>query len=76
MYDNRRKARDWLSESTKKDFKVMLEQIKISDSDMKILDDKFIHGKSNLQIAEKANCSVETVNCVIKRVYDKVAKLL
>ena len=76
MYDNRRKARDWLSESTKKDFKVMLEQIKISDSDMKILDDKFIHGKSNLQIAEIANWSVETVNRVIKRVYDKVAKLL
>ena len=76
MYDNRRKAREWLNQSTRNDFKKMLDQIKISDSDMQILDDKFIHGKSNLQIAETANCSIETVNRVIKNAYNKVAKLL
>lgn len=60
MYENRRKARDWLNDSTKSDFFQMLEKIKLSDSDMRILDSKFIHGKSNLQIAEYENCSIET----------------
>lgn len=54
----------------------MLEKIKLSDSDMRILDNKFIHGKSNLQIAECENCSIETINRTIKKIYDKVARLL
>jgi hypothetical protein len=76
MYENRRKARDWLNDSTKSDFFQMLEKIKLSDSDIRILDSKFIHGKSNLQIAEYENCSIETVNRTIKKVYEKVARLL
>lgn len=76
MHESRRKARDWLNDSTKGDFYQMLEQVKLSDDDIQILDEKFIHGKSNVQIAQSANCSVETVNRIIKKAYDKVARLL
>lgn len=76
MHDERRKARDWLNDCTKSVLFQMLEEIKLSDNDMKILDMKFIHGYSNVQIAEKANCSIETVSRVIRKTYDKVSKLL
>lgn len=76
MYERRRKARDWLNDSTKSDFLKMLEQIKLSDEDIKILDEKFIRGKSNVQIAQQENCSVDTVKRTVKKAYDKIAKLL
>lgn len=76
MYDSRRKARDWLNDSTKSDFFQMLEQIKLSDEDMRILDEKFIRGKNNTEIAQQANCSVETVGRIIQKAYDKIARLI
>lgn len=76
MHDERRKARDWLNDCTKSVLFQMLKEIKLSDNDMKILDMKFIHGYSNVQIAEKANCSIETVSRIIRKTYDKVSKLL
>lgn len=76
MYERRRKARDWLNDSTKDDFLKMLEQIKMSDEDMRILDEKFIRGKSNVQIAQQENCSVDTVKRAVKKAYDKIARLL
>ena len=76
MYERRRKARDWLNDSTKSDFFRMLEQIKLSDEDIKILDEKFIRGKSSVQIAQQENCSVETIGRIIQRAYDKIARLL
>lgn len=76
MHNERRKARDWLNDCTKSVLIQMLEEIKISDNDMEILDMKFIHGYSNVQIANKANCSVETVNRIIGKTYDKVSKFI
>ena len=54
----------------------MLEQIKLSDEDIRILDEKFIRGKSNVQIAQQENCSIDTVKRTVKKAYDKVARLL
>lgn len=76
MRSIRRSVREWLHGSTKTDFKRIVEEAKISDDDMRVLDMKFIHGMSNVQIAMECHCSREKINYIIKRSYDKIAKLL
>lgn len=76
MLDIRRRARQWLHDSSRTDFKSVVSEAKLSDEDMQVLDMKFIHGMSNVQIALKCCCSVEKVNYIIKRSYDKIARLI
>lgn len=76
MHDNRKIARQWLNEATRNEFYQILHDAKISDDDMTILDLKFIHGYSNVRTALEANVSIDQVNYTVKRVYDKIARLL
>ena len=43
---------------------------------MLVLDMKFVHGMSNVQIAMECHFSLEKVNYIIKRFYDKIARLI
>ena len=76
MHENRRKARDWLNRLSLTDFKRIMQEARIADDDIEILDMKFIHGYSNVKIACKANISLDQVNYTVKRVYDRIAGLL
>lgn len=76
MFSLRRRARELLINSTLKNFNDVVHAAKIMDKDLEILDLKFIHGYSNVQIAQHCNCSLEKVNKVIRQSYDKIAKLL
>lgn len=76
MFSLRRRARELLSNSTLKNFNDIVCAAKIADDDLEILDLKFVHGFSNVQIAQHCNCSLEKVNYIIKRSYDKIARLL
>lgn len=58
------------------DFKSIVSEAKIPDEDLQVLDMKFVHGMSNVQIAMKCHCSLEKVNYIIKRSYDKIARLI
>lgn len=76
MHGIRRKVREWLIGSSRIDFKHIVEDAKITDEAMQILDLKFIHGMSNIQIADKCHCSLEKINYIIRQSYDKLAKLI
>lgn len=76
MLSIRRKVRQWLHCSSRTDFKNIVNEAKIPDEDMKVLDMKFVHGMSNVQISMECHCSLEKVNYIIKRSYDKIARLI
>lgn len=76
MHENRRKARDWLNGASLTDFTELIHEAKIPDEDMTILNLKFVHGYSNIQIAVTENLSVDKVNKAVKKAYDKIARLL
>lgn len=76
MLSIRRRAREWLHSSSMTNFKVIVSEAKISDEDMQVLDMKFVHGMSNVQIAMKCHCSPEKVNYIIRKSYDKIARLI
>lgn len=76
MLNFRRKAREWLNGASLPNFREIVREAKIADEDLEILDLKFIHGLSNVQIADRCSCSVEKVNYIIRRSYDKVARLM
>lgn len=76
MLSIRRKVREWLHCSSMTDFKSIVHEAKIPDDDLQVLDMKFVHGMSNVQIAMECHCSLEKVNYIIKRSYDKIARLI
>lgn len=76
MRDIRKKVRQWLHLSSRTDFKSIVSESKLSDEAMHVLDMKFVHGMSNVQIAMALHCSLEKVNYIIKQSYDKIARLL
>lgn len=76
MHENRRRARDWLNGASLTDFTELVREAKIPDDDMAILSLKFVHGYSNTQIAVTENLSIDKVNKVVKKAYDKIARLL
>lgn len=53
-----------------------MEELNIDEDKRKVLDLKFINGLKNYQIAMETNRSLENVNNIIGRAYDKVFRLL
>lgn len=76
MLFSRKIARAFLTDSTLTDFRQIVEEAKIPEPYIKILDAKFIYGKSVNAIALECGYSVETVNRIIATGYDKVYKAL
>ena len=76
MIKSRRQARDYLDDSTTSNFWDIVNEIKISTEEQKILDERFIKFKSITKIAEEHNCSEERINKLIAKTYDKIFKLM
>ena len=76
MIKSRRQARDRLADSTTSNFWNIVNEIKISPEEQKILDERFIKFKSITKIAEEHNCSEERINKLIAKTYDKIFKLM
>ena len=76
MIKSRRQARDYLDDSTTSNFWDIVNEIKISPEEQKILDERFIKFKSITKIAKEHNCSEERINKLIAKTYDKIFKLM
>lgn len=76
MIKSRRQARDYLDDSTTSNFWDIVNEIKISPEEQKILDERFIKFKSITKIAKEHNCSEERINKLIAKTYDKISKLM
>ena len=76
MIKSRRQARDRLADSTTSNFWDIVDEIKISPEEQKILDERFIKFKSITKIADEHNCSEERINKLIAKTYDKIFKLM
>ena len=76
MIKSRRQARDYLDDSTTSNFWDIVNEIKISPEEQKILDERFIKFKSITKIADEHNCSEERINKLIAKTYDKIFKLM
>ena len=76
MIKSRRQARDRLADSTMSNFWDIVNEIKISPEEQKILDERFIKFKSITKIAKEHNCSEERINKLIAKTYDKIFKLM
>ena len=76
MIKSRRQVRDRLANSTTSNFWDIVNEIKISPEEQKILDERFIKFKSITKIADEHNCSEERINKLIAKTYDKIFKLM
>lgn len=76
MNTNRKLARELLNDSSRTNFWEIVHEAKIPKADQEILDARFIRGESITKISLEQNYSVEKVNRVIKKAYDKVYNLI
>lgn len=76
MNTNRKLARELLNDSSLTNFWEIVHEAKIPKADQEILDARFIRGESITKISLEQNYSVEKVNRVIQRAYDKVYNLI
>ncbi len=76
MDTNRRLARDYLNNASLSSFWDIVTQAKISDDDQKVLDLRFVKGKSYTQISMELCISPEKVKQTIQKAYDKIARLV
>ena len=76
MIKSRKQARDYLDDSTTSNFWDIVDEIRISPEEQKILDERFIKFKSITKIAKEHNCSEERINKLIAKTYDKIFKLM
>lgn len=76
MYTHRRQARDYIKKSMKTNFWNIVDEIKVGDEAMHILELRFERRHLIAEIARETGWSEEKVKDVIEETYDKVAALL
>ena len=76
MKPRRKVAKDFLSEDTITDFWDVVREAKITKSDQRVLDPRFIEGKTIVAIYMEYGYSIEKVNKIISTAYDRIYKLL
>lgn len=76
MEDCRSQAREWLSQSTRKEFDAIIAEAKLTPRQMEIIEFKFIYDLKNYQIAMRIDTSVQTVERDLQRAYNAVKKAL
>ena len=72
----RLQARDWLSQSTRKEFEAIITEAKLTPRQIEIIELKFIHDLKNYQIAMKIDTSVQTVERDLQQAYNSVKRAL
>lgn len=72
----RSQAREWLSQSTRKEFDAVIAEAKLTPRQIEIIELKFIHDLKNYQIAMKIDTSVQTVERDLRQAYNSVKRVL
>lgn len=73
---HRKQAKEYIENTNKTNLIHVIEELNISEDKIKVLDLKFIKGLKNYQIAMETNRSLENVNNIISKAYDKIFRLL
>lgn len=72
----RKTAKDFLVKTTLSDFWAALNEAKITKNDQNVLSDRFVKGKSIVEISMEYGYSIEKVNKIISTAYDKIYRML
>ena len=76
MKPRRKVAKDFLREATLTDFWDAVREAKITKADQRVLDARFVEGKTIVEISMEYGYSIEKVNKIISTAYDRIYKLL
>ena len=76
MKPRRKVAKDFLREATLTDFWDVVREAKLTTADCRVLDARFIDGKTIVEISMEYGYSIEKVNKIISTAYDRIYKLL
>lgn len=76
MDDFKKRARDWLYNSTREEFYAVLHEAKISPRQYAICEKRFVDGLMNYQIGMEMNISDKTVERDVAAAYDSVLRVL
>lgn len=76
MKNHRKQAKDRLLESTKTEFKSILEESNLTDENCEVAFLKLIKKESYVSLSLKYNCSVEHIRDIMKDVYDRVYRVI
>lgn len=76
MDDKRKKARQWLMESTYDEFERFVEKAKLTPRQIQIIKLKIVDNLLNYQVASRLNLSIETVKTELAKIFDRALKLM
>lgn len=76
MKEHRKSAREWLMLSTRKPFNEVIDEAKLTPTQLSIAVMKFIKGKRNYEIAVELNISESTVDKEVAKAYDAICRVL
>ena len=76
MDNKRKKARQWLMESTYDEFQRFVEKAKLTPRQIQIIKLKIVDNLLNYQVASRLNLSIETVKTELAKIFDRALKLM
>ena len=76
ILDHRKQAKEYIENTNKTNLIYVIEELNLDEDKRKVLDLKFIKGLKNYQVAMETNRSLENVNNIVGRAYDKVFRLI
>lgn len=76
MLEHRKQAKEFINYSATSNLIDIIKEVNIDEEQRKVLDLKFIKGLKNYQIAMETNRSLENVNNIVGKFYDKTYRLL
>lgn len=76
MKEKRKSVREWLTLSPKKPFNEVIDEAKLSPTQLKIAQLRFIEHKFNYQIAAELGISESTVDKEIAKAYEAINRVL
>ena len=76
MDDKRKKARQWLMESTYDEFQRFVDKAKLTPRQIQIIKLKIVDNLLNYQVASRLNLSIETVKTELAKIFDRALKLM
>ena len=76
MDDKRKKARQWLMESTYEEFQNFIEKAKLTPRQIQIIKLKIVENLMSYQIANRLNLSIETIKTELGKIFDRANKFI
>lgn len=76
ILEHRKQAKEYIENTNKTNLIYVIEELNLDEDKRKVLDLKFIKGLKNYQVAMETNRSLENVNNIVGRAYDKVFRLI